>query len=178
MPVFTFLVTSRGSWLPLHAESLWKKNMMLLKWARGGERTLLRGLEIHRFHHHEIMPVDLGVSHTLALFLLLFLLPLTLLKLGPLDSVARLQGTPAKKTRVLVRGGHRKNKTTLLLQDLGKFPFFVKIQGSLWKRSNYTSKSALGSISLSGSKRQKWKKSISIGWYIEARNNGNSREDF
>ena len=55
-----------------------------------GFPTLLIGLEVDRLHHHEIVPVDLGVGHALLLSLLLFLLPLTLLELGPFHAVPHL----------------------------------------------------------------------------------------
>ena len=55
-----------------------------------GFPTLLIGLEVDRLHHHEIVPVDLGVGHALLFSLLLLLLPLALLELGPFHTVLHL----------------------------------------------------------------------------------------
>ena len=59
---------------------------------RSHRPTLLVGLEVHCFHHHKVMPVDLSIGNPLLLLLLLLLLPLTLLELGPLHAVTHLKG--------------------------------------------------------------------------------------
>lgn len=53
--------------------------------------TLLIGLEVHCFYHDKIMPVNLCICHPFLLLFLLFLLPLSLLELGPLHPVTHLK---------------------------------------------------------------------------------------
>ena len=67
---------------------------------RSHRPTLLVGLEVHCFHHHEVMPVDLSVGDPLLLLLLLFLLPLTLLELGPFYTVTHLKGAEQRSAEL------------------------------------------------------------------------------
>lgn len=63
---------------------------MLNNYNNCGQITLFVGLEIHRLNHHKVMPVNLCICDTFFLPFLFLLLSLTLLELGPLNTVFHL----------------------------------------------------------------------------------------
>lgn len=94
-------------WCGWWGEVAWKnKAQMEVKWLSltvmykddesWGQITLFIWLEINRLNHNKVMPVYLCICHTFFFSFLFLLLPLTFLKLCPLDTVPHLDVSKTK----------------------------------------------------------------------------------